>query len=182
MTVDWRSAVVVGGVLGVVVWLGSSPKEEPVVLDGSDRAGRHFSWLELTRSNTANKLGVDNTPSPAHRANLRRLVEQLDRIRDAHGAPVRITSGYRSPALNDAVGGMPDSQHTTGEAVDIKADGLSSAELARLIVRLGIPFDQLIWYPPDNGGQVHISLSATGHQRQQTLWSPAKKVYQAWVA
>lgn len=109
--------------------------------------GRFFTWAELTRSRAASRLGLDNTPPPEAQAAMRRLVEVvLDPLRAAIGRPVRLTSGFRARAVNDAVKGSSTSQHMRGEAVDIVVDGVSAEALAAFIVQLGVPFDQVIWY------------------------------------
>jgi len=144
------------------------------------RLSASFQLSEFTRSGTAAKLGISNQPSPAHVEALRLLcVHVLQPVRARVGRPVRITSGYRSPALNAEVKGSASSQHCKGEAADIKVDGLSAEALAREIVLAGLPFDQVIWYADDNGGQVHVSYTP-GRQRGETLYSPSKGVYRAW--
>lgn len=84
----------------------------------------NFSLAELTRSETAERLGIDNTPTPAHRANLLRTAEMLERIRQHLSAvagrsiPILVSSGYRGPALNARIGGSPTSDHMEGLAAD----------------------------------------------------------------
>jgi uncharacterized protein YcbK (DUF882 family) len=148
-----------------------------------NRPGAHFSWSEFTRSDTATKLGISNEPTPAHRANIARLCAQvLDPLRVRLGRPVRITSGYRSAAVNAALkGASSTSQHMVGEAADLKVDGMSAEQLAAAIVALGVEFDQVIWYAADNGGQVHVSFTTARRNRRQTLHSPRPKVYVAWT-
>lgn len=90
----------------------------------------HFSMAEFTVSNTGERLGIDNTPnSAALRANITRTAQLLERIRELLGAPIVITSGYRCPALNKAVGGVPFSAHVEGLAADIIVPGF------------GVPYD-----------------------------------------
>lgn len=85
---------------------------------------KYFTINELTRSATAARLGIDNTPTPAVKKNLEKLInEVLDPLREAWGAPIIVTSGYRSPKLNKAVGGSKTSQHVLGQAADIKTVG-----------------------------------------------------------
>ena len=141
--------------------------------------GRNFTWDELTRSGTASRLHILNAPNAAQRANLRALVSHvLQPVRDAIGRPVRVDSAFRSAALNRAIGGSDTSQHMTGEAADIKVDGMTAPELAAFIVRLGVPFDQVIAYPPELGGHVHVSYNVDGSNRRETLWSFRKKAYE----
>lgn len=126
----------------------------------------HFSIAELTFSQTAVRRGIDNTPSEAVTANLRRLCDTLEQVRALVGKPLSISSGYRSPALNIAVGGAinPPSAHVVGLAADINCAGLTPKALACLIRESGIAFDQLIY----EGTWVHIGL-ATGPLRGEVL-------------
>lgn len=136
-------------------------------------AGRLFSWAELTASGAAKRLGVGNAPPlEAQRAMERLVARVLDPLRAAVPSLV-VTSGYRSPLVNWAVGGVHESQHMAGEAADIKASGFDAESLARVILRLGLPFDQLIWYAPERGGHVHVSYTETRVNRHETLYAPA---------
>jgi hypothetical protein len=143
--------------------------------------GRFFSLAELTASGAASRLGLDNTPPPeAQRAMQLLVATVLDPLRTSLARPVRITSGYRTPAVNRAVSGSPTSQHMLGEAVDIKVDGMAAEALAAAIVALGVPFDQVIWYAPERGGHVHVSFTAKRANRRQTLHAPAGGGYVPW--
>ena len=145
------------------------------------RLGAHFTLRELTVSSKASALGLDNAPPPEAVRRLGLLVERvLDPLRSALGRPVRVTSGYRSPAVNAAIGGSRTSQHMTGEAADIKVEGVSAPDLAAAIVRLGLPVDQVIWYAPERGGHVHVSHRADGRQRGEVLEAPVGGGYVAW--
>ena len=138
-------------------------------------------WFRL-REFVATRRRVDNTPPPWAVDNLRQLVaEVLDPLRDAVGAPVRVTSGFRSEQLNRLVRGEETSQHLRGEAVDFKVDGLTAADVVALILRLGLPFDQLIGYAPERGGHVHVSWSGVG-LRRSVLWAPLEGGYVAWAS
>lgn len=107
---------------------------------------RHFTLSELTRSATARRLGIDNTPPESAVRALNALVDNvLDPLRDAWGGPIRVNSGYRCPRLNAAVGGTPTSQHQRGEAADITVGSRSAnRRLLALIKRLNLPVDQCI--------------------------------------
>ena len=107
---------------------------------------RHFTIAELTRSATARRLGIDNTPPARAIRALTSLVDDvLDPLRDAWGGPIRVNSGYRCPELNKAVGGTPSSQHQHGEAADITVGSRSAnRRLLALIKRLDLPVDQCI--------------------------------------
>ena len=122
----------------------------------------HFSLAELVASQVATRKGIDNTPAPAIVANLTRLAALLEQVRALVGAPITISSGYRSPALNRAVGGAASSAHVLGLAADISTNKLAPKALALLIRQSGIVFDQLIY----EGTWVHIGLSAGAPRRQ----------------
>ena len=133
----------------------------------------HFNLKEFTKSETAIRKRIDNTPGPAHASNLQKVCEKiLEPVRRHYGKPVRINSGYRGPALNAAVGGSSKSQHCNGEAVDFEIDGLANPELAKWVSE-NCDFDQIIleFYDPKEGpnsGWVHASYSA-GKNRKQKL-------------
>jgi zinc D-Ala-D-Ala carboxypeptidase len=121
----------------------------------------NFTLDELTRTTT----GLPNVPSRSERAALLALAEHvLQPLRDALGQPVLVTSGFRSTAVNRAVGGVPSSQHRSGQAADIHVSGMTAMALARRIVALGLPFDQLI---EEFGQWVHVSYGPL--QRRQQL-------------
>lgn len=146
------------------------------------RPGRHFTWAEFERSRTAARLGIDNTVTdPEHRGAIKHLcLTVLDPLRAALGRPVRITSGYRSAALNDAIGGAQNSQHMRGEAADIKVDGIAAEDLARRIAALGLPVDQVVWYDAERGGHVHVS-AVRPRLRGQYLHAPSSGGYRPWA-
>lgn len=127
---------------------------------------KHFSLRELTASATAGRLGIDNTPGPEARQNLTRLVENvLDPLREAYGHPITVTSGYRCPELNRAVGGAATSQHLAGEAADITAGGReANRELYRLLRELDLPVDQAI--DEREFSWLHVSHSSKRCRRQ----------------
>ena len=107
---------------------------------------KYFTIEELTRSATARRLHIDNTPPASAVAALHALVDHvLDPLRQAWGGPIRVNSGYRCPELNKAVGGTPGSQHQRGEAADITVGSRSgNRRLLALIKRLDLPVDQCI--------------------------------------
>lgn len=128
---------------------------------------KNFTLEELTRSATARKQGIDNTATdPLIRSALLHLaVNILQPLRNAIGKPLKINSGYRCPDLNKAVGGVPTSQHTKGEAADVAAaDPLALAQQAK---DMELPFDQMIIYPTF----VHFSHKRNGQQRGQILYN-----------
>lgn len=107
---------------------------------------KYFTIEELTRSTTAQLRDIDNTPSQQVIENLTALVDNvLDPLRAAWGKPIHVNSGYRCPALNKAVGGVPASQHMKGEAADITAGNrTSNRKLYSLLRNLDLPVDQAI--------------------------------------
>lgn len=126
--------------------------------------GRHFALDELTHSQAAVRLGLSNEPDAAALEWIGLLVRTvLDPIREAVGRPVLVSSGYRSPSVNAAIGGARKSQHMLGQAADIRVNGITPAELTSFIRTLSLPFDQLIEEPT----WVHVSVGPLN--RQQVL-------------
>ena len=122
------------------------------------RLSEHFSLAELTTSETAARRGIDNTPPPSALANLVRLAGALETIRALIGQPIIVTSGYRSPIVNELVNGATDSAHISGRAADIIAPAFGSPlQLARAIEAAGLPLDQIIY---EFGRWVHVSIPA----------------------
>ena len=131
---------------------------------------KYFTIKELCSSHTAKKLGIDNTPSDEIKNNLTYLVEStLDPIREAFGAPIVVTSGYRSPELNKACGGSKTSHHTKGIAVDLDTD--DNAKLWDVIINSGLQWTQLINENPNEDNVpswIHISVD-TSNLKNETL-------------
>ncbi len=127
----------------------------------------YFTMRELTRSRTAQRLGIDNTPPAEAVEQLRLLVDHvLDPLRKAYGRPIHVNSGYRCPALNRAVGGAPRSQHMRGQAADITAGSPTANRcLLQLIRTHRLPVDQVI--DEHGGAWLHVSHSA--NPRRQFL-------------
>ena len=130
----------------------------------------NFSLNELTKSQTAERKGIDNTPSTEHQENLKSLCEMiLQPIRDQFGQVVSVSSGYRSPELCVAIGSSTGSQHAKGQAADFEIFGVSNKELADWINE-NLDYDQLIleyWNESDpNSGWVHCSFSLNGNRKQ----------------
>ena len=126
----------------------------------------YFTIDELTRSSKAQKLGIDNTPPAAILAKLQTLITQcLDPIRRIYGRPIIVSSGYRCPALNKAVGGSGTSQHMEGEAADlVPASGGSLKGIFRAAVQFG-NFDQLIIEHSGRSKWVHVSYTSAPRRR-----------------
>lgn len=127
--------------------------------------GRYFTRAELCASAVAKKHGIDNTPPPAVSVKLDTLINRcLDPIRAAWGKPIRVNSGFRSPALNKAVGGALNSQHTRGEAADITVGSREANARLLAMIRDRFEYDQLI--DEHDGAWVHISYKSSGNRRE----------------
>tara|TARA_B100000287_G_scaffold95003_1_gene87121 strand:+ start:365 stop:826 length:462 start_codon:yes stop_codon:yes gene_type:complete len=135
------------------------------------KLSNNFSLNELTKSQTAERKGIDNTPSAEHQENLKSLCTHvLQPVRDHFGQVVSVSSGYRSPELCVAIGSKTTSQHAKGEAADFEIFGVSNKELADWI-HYNLNYDQLIleyWKGEDdpNSGWVHCSYSENQKRRQ----------------
>ena len=131
---------------------------------------KNFSLIELSKSQTATRKGIDNTPSTEHQDNLKSLCTFiLQPVRDHFSCVVSVSSGYRSPELCTAIGSKTTSQHAKGEAADFEIFGVSNKELADYIHE-HLDYDQLIleyWKESDpNSGWVHCSFSLNGNRKQ----------------
>jgi hypothetical protein len=136
------------------------------------RLSSYYTLARLAHSDTALARGLDNTPPAEALANLRRVARGLDQVRRLLGHPLEISSGYRSPALNAAVGGAPASQHTRGEAVDFCCPGYGSpADVACAVRDSAIGFDQCIL---EFGRWVHLSFSAAPRRRTLSIYAAAQ--------
>lgn len=131
-------------------------------LGGMDmQLSKHFSLAELTVTGT----GLANVPGPKERAALAALAQNiLEPLRVHVGVPIVVTSGFRSRAVNAAVGGEPSSQHVLGEAADIVCAANAPRQLCEAIIRMALPFDQLI---QEHGRWVHVSYGPRA--RRQVL-------------
>jgi hypothetical protein len=131
------------------------------------KLSKNFSLSEVTRSNTAKRLNISNEPNRKHLRNLQGLVGDLIQpMRDAIG-PIRISSGYRNPSLNRAIGGSSKSQHCKGEALDIQfwKDGeMCNKEIYDYILNSDMEFDQMI--NEFDFSWIHISLKSKGNRKQ----------------
>ena len=133
---------------------------------------KNFTMAEFVKSDTANRLNIDNTPEGEHLEAAKELFENVvQKVRD-HFGPTVLNSGYRSPDLNEAVRGSKTSQHCKGEAADIEVPGVANADVANWIVD-NLDFDQVIleFYTPGqpSSGWVHVSYKADGTNRKSIL-------------
>ena len=139
------------------------------------KLSEHFTLEELTFSQTAIRKGIDNTPSLEVVAHLTHLAGCLEQVRALLGGPVRITSGYRSPALNAAVGGSKASAHMSGYAADFVCPPFGSPlQIVKAIAASDIQFDQCI----QEGTWVHISFDPDARRQVLTAhFSNGKATY-----
>ena len=164
--------------------LRKSRQDDTPSLVNNDDMKNYFKDSEFTNSATATKLGIDNTPDAETWMRIYALRNNvLNPARHKLGRAVYITSGYRSPQLNAAVGGAANSQHVKGEAVDLTTKTKTGNKaLFKTLVQLG-NFDQLIW---EKGGEwVHVSYhdsanrgqmlsyNGTGYQNINNNWQTA---------
>lgn len=128
---------------------------------------KHFTIEEMTESSTAKAKDIDNTPSQEILAKLQKLIEAiLDPLREWYGKPIRVNSGYRCEALNEAIGGSKTSQHCLGEAADITTGSKEENEKLFNYIKDNLPFDQLI--NESDFSWIHVSYRE-GRLRKQVL-------------
>ena len=146
----------------------------------------HLSLSEVTRSDSAKRHGIDNTPTAEHLENFKLLADKVfEPIREHFGVPIFISSGYRSKALNSFIGGSASSQHCKGQAIDIDMDGGNGEVTNRMVfdfIKTKLDFDQLIWeFGTDfNPDWVHVSFVKSGNRKQKlkAVRSGGKTTYQ----
>lgn len=134
---------------------------------------KNFHLNEFLKSQTAERLGIQNLPTAAEIANIRAVAENiLQPIRDNYAVAVRISSGFRCIELNRAIGSHDKSQHITGSAVDFEVDGVPNLQVARFVEKK-LDFDQLIleFHDPaiPDSGWVHVSYINPIKNRKQVL-------------
>jgi zinc D-Ala-D-Ala carboxypeptidase len=146
----------------------------------------NFTLQEFTKSQTAVRLGIDNTPEDDHMVAAQSLFLMVVQPIREHFGPTVLNSGYRGPALNEAVGGSPTSQHCKGEAVDLEVPGVPNAEVAEWI-RDNLEFDQLIleFYTPGipDSGWVHVSYKHDENRKSvlTAMKEDGKTVYKTGI-
>lgn len=138
-----------------------------------ERISKYVSYDEATKSQTAIRNKIDNKPNTEEINNMKYVASKVfDKVREHFGIPLKVSSFFRCKKLNTAVGGSATSQHMTGEAIDIDADG-SSITNAQVFdyIKNNLDFDQLIWEFGDkkNPAWVHVSLKRNGKNRKQIL-------------
>lgn len=166
-------------------------KPTTTITELPEKLSANFSMKEFVHSDTAKRKGIDNNPGLEHAEAALELFEHIVQpIRDHFGESIFLSSGYRSHALNKAIGGSQTSQHSKGEAVDIDMDDRKGPENEDIFhyIRENLPFDQLIWEFGDSKRPdwVHVSYKKGGPQRGQILAakrsSAGKTYYETWKA
>ena len=132
----------------------------------------HFTLEELSHSATAVAKAIGNVPDAAARANLLTLAQSaLEPLRTLWGCPIKVTSGFRSPAVNLLVGGAKHSAHLDGRAADVVPAGLDLGVAYEMAVASAVPYDQLIIERMANGAAwIHVAIARVGAvPRRQAL-------------
>jgi zinc D-Ala-D-Ala carboxypeptidase len=142
----------------------------------------HFTQQEMTKSQTATRLGIDNTPTEKHINALKELcLHVLEPCRNKFGRSITPSSGYRSKELCKAIGSKVSSQHAKGQAVDFEIPSIANIDVARYI-RDNLDFDQLIleFYKEEDpeAGWVHCSYKSSGNRKQALIYNG--KSYKKW--
>lgn len=124
----------------------------------SMKLSKYFTLEEMVQSQTATRRGLDNTPPEDIKTNLALTCNLADEVRELLGAPILVSSGYRSPAVNAAVGGSQRSAHMRGYAIDFICPGFGTPEaIVNAVYKSKIDFDQIIM----EGTWVHLSFAPT---------------------
>lgn len=140
----------------------------------TNRISKHITFAEGIKSQQATRLGISNMPTDEHLLNMHSVANLcFEPLREHFGVPIAVTSFYRSPAINKAIGGSMSSQHCKGQAMDLDADvfgGITNAQIFNWL-KDNVVFDQLIWEFGDdkNPDWVHVSYNATGKNRKHVL-------------
>jgi hypothetical protein len=140
---------------------------------------KNFPLEEMIHSQDAVRAGLKNFPNAAQIESLTALcVNVLEPLRERVKKPIIVSSGFRSVTINRRIGGSKTSQHTKGEAADFRINGMTTSDIVKLIIKMGLPFDQVI---EEFGSWVHVSHKKVGPQRGQALRArriAGKTVYQ----
>ena len=136
------------------------------------KVSKYVSLAEVTRSDTAKRQGIDNTPQGQHLENLKVICEEVfDKVREYFGVPIFISSGYRSAGLNKAIGGSSTSDHSLGRALDLDQDGHGNGVTNMDVfnyIKDNLEFDQLIYeFGTDkNPDWVHVGYRKGANRKQ----------------
>ena len=136
------------------------------------KLSNYLSLAEVTRSDTAKRKGISNEPTPEHLENLKVISEEVfDKVREYFGVPIFVSSGYRSAALNKAIGGSSTSDHNLGRALDLDQDGhgngVTNADVFKFI-KDNLEFDHLIceFGTDKNPDWVHVGYRKGANRKQ----------------
>ena len=148
------------------------------------KISKNLTLAEVSKSNTAIKLGIDNEPKGEHLNNMIHTANAIFQpMRDYFGKPIFVSSGYRSPELNKAIGGAATSQHCKGEALDIDNDAVEYPTNKDIFdyIKSHLDFDQLIW--EFDGAWVHVSYNKDKNRKQvlRALKVNGKTIYQPYT-
>lgn len=149
---------------------------------------KYTNLNELTKSQSATRFAIDNTPNQEQIENLKKVCTNIfDKVREHFAIPIAITSGFRCPKLNQKIGGAKNSQHTEGKAIDIDADIFGTINNADIFnfIKTNLTFDQLIWefgndkqpywvhvsYNEGEGGNRKQILKATKDNKNKTTYT-----------
>ena len=149
---------------------------------------KNLTLKEATRSTTAKRLGLENKPDDPQITNLKLIAEHVFQpLRDHFGVPIYVSSGYRSPKLNSAIGGSRTSQHCQGRALDLDADVFGKVTNAEIFhyIKDCLDFDQLIWEFGDdsNPAWVHVSYKSPTENKGRVMRPEKDEVgtyYKLW--
>ena len=139
-----------------------------VVYGPNDKLTPHFSYLEMVRSQTAVRHGINNSPSPTEIENFIELLQNtLEVIRQHFKSPIFITSGYRHSSLNDLVSKNPKSQHQYGQAADFVCAGHSPVRVWEWVVKKSnIIYDQIIM---EHSSWTHLSYKSVSNRNKTSI-------------
>ena len=134
------------------------------------KLSKNLTLAEVTKSNTAKRLGISNSPTAEHLENLKEVAENVfQKIRDYFGCPIYVSSGYRSNRLNKAVKGSSTSDHCKGMALDLDADVFGQVTNAEIFhyIKNNLEFKQLIWEfgNEDQPDWVHVSYDPKNNKK-----------------
>ena len=134
----------------------------------------HFSLEEVTHSDTAKRLGIDNAVPLGLMDNVKRMCKKLEEVRSLFGKPIKITSFYRCPELNKKVGGSKTSAHMNGLACDFTVKGIDVEDVFSHIKASEITFDQLILESSKTSTWIHLGVEKDGDKPRQMVMSGTK--------
>ena len=134
---------------------------------------KHITYAEAIHSSTAKRRGIDNTPSPTNVETMKETAKKIfEPLREFVNGPIKVTSMFRSPVLNEAIGGAKSSQHMKGQAMDLDdVYGYKTNSEMYHWIKENLNFDQLIWeFGTDtNPNWIHVSYVSEDENRNRCL-------------